>query len=68
MSEFQNNFPNAVRPSPAANQEPEPITRSFIRQFATDITRGKYRDREAEMNAIQAKINRALIAGKILDQ
>jgi len=68
MSEFQNNPSNAVRHSPAANQGPEPITRSSIRQFVNDISRGKYREKESEMNAIQAKINRALIAGKILNK
>jgi hypothetical protein len=73
MNAFQNNFPGAIGPTSAAfpaanNQGPEPVTRSFIMQFALDISRGKYKDREEEIRKIQAKIDAAVSAGKILDQ
>lgn len=56
----------------AANQPgakgPEPVARSFIHKFSRDVVTGKYRGREAEMNATQAKIDAATAAGKILNK
>jgi hypothetical protein len=52
----------------AGDKGPEPVARSFIQKFAQDVTTGKYRGKEAEMNAIQAKIDAAVSAGKILNK
>lgn len=57
--------------SPPANlnpQGPETVTRSFINQFYQDKVRGKYKGREKEADAIEAKINAATQAGRILNK
>ncbi len=46
----------------------QPVTRSFIMSFARNVVGGKYRGKEAEMNAIQAKIDAATAAGRIIDR
>jgi len=46
----------------------DPVARSFIHEFARDLSRGKYKGREKEAEAIQAKIDAATAAGKILNQ
>jgi len=46
----------------------EAVPRSFIQKFAQDVATGKYRGREKEVEAIQAKIDAAVSAGKILNQ
>jgi len=47
---------------------PEPVARSFIMKFAQDVATGRYRGKEAEMNATQAKIDAAVSAGKVLNK
>lgn len=51
-----------------ANQGPETVTRSFINQFYQDKIRGRYKGREEEVAKIQAKIDAAVSAGKILNK
>lgn len=43
------------------------VTRSFIKAFYDNLSRGKYRGREKEKEAIQARIDRAIAAGKVLN-
>jgi len=50
------------------NQGPEAVTRSFIQQFYQDKVRGRYKGREEEVVKIQAKIDAAMSAGKILNK
>jgi hypothetical protein len=51
-----------------ANQGPETVTRSFINQFYQDKVRGQYKGREAEVIKIQAKIDAAVSAGRVIDK
>jgi len=48
--------------SPRANT----ISRKFITDFYTAKAKGYYKGREAEMNDIEGKINRALLEGRIV--
>ena len=50
-----------------SRQVAEGVTRSFIRQFSQDVIRGRYRGREKERMVIQAKIDNAIAAGKVLN-
>jgi hypothetical protein len=47
---------------------PESVARSFIQKFSQDVVTGKYRGKEAEQKVIQAKIDAAISAGKILNK
>jgi hypothetical protein len=48
-------------------QAEEGVKRSFIKEFYQAVTRGRYRGREKEKEAIQARIDRAIAAGKVLN-
>jgi hypothetical protein len=60
--------PSGAQTGTPQNQGPEPVARSFITQFAMDVARGRYKGREAEANAIQAKIDAAVSVGKVLNK
>ncbi len=62
MNVFSNSTPRPLDP-----RDPDIVTRSFVRQFQIDFSKGVYRNRAAELKAIQDKITRALAKGKILD-
>ena len=47
---------------------PEPVARSYIQQFYQDKVRGRYKGREEEVAKIQAKIDAATQAGRILNK
>ena len=49
-------------------QGPEAVTRSFINQFYQEKTRGRYKGREEEVAKIEAKINAAVAAGRVLNK
>jgi hypothetical protein len=44
----------------------ETITREYINKFYKDSTMGKYEGRTDEANKIEAKINKALMEGRIV--
>lgn len=44
------------------------ITTSFIKNFEADVSRGRYRGRESERDAIDRKIEAAYLAGRIVDK
>jgi hypothetical protein len=53
---------NSGNPGPEGS-----VSRSFIRNFSIDVARGKYRGREEEAKKIQAQIDAAVAAGKIVN-
>jgi hypothetical protein len=58
--------PARARSVPAREPAPEkPMTEGEIAQFNEDVLKGRYRGREAEMRAMDERINRALLAGLI---
>ena len=60
--------PSGPAQPPPATPQAEFIARSFIDQFYQDVVRGKYKGRAKEKEAIQAKIDRAISKGLILDK
>lgn len=65
---------NLVAPSSSSNKakqpvptEIEPISRRDLVQFSNDLISGKYVGREEEQKKMQAKIDRAIAAGRITD-
>jgi hypothetical protein len=60
--------PSQGVPVATPQNQVEPVARSFINQFYQDKTKGRYRGKEKEAEAIEAKINAALAAGKVTDQ
>lgn len=54
----------AQPPKPAP--EVETVTTSFIKNFGNEIAQGKWKGKEAEVEAINKKINIALAAGKVI--
>lgn len=50
-----------------ASTEVEAVTRKELVQFTNDLTSGKYRGREEERQKMQAKIDRAIAANRIID-
>ncbi len=53
-------------PPPPTSQE-EPIKRSDLRQFYQDVANGKYRGRDAEKNAAEALIMKAMREGRVVE-
>jgi hypothetical protein len=46
----------------------EAVSRSEINQFYSEKARGKYRGREKEADAIEAKIHAAMAAGMVVEK
>jgi len=58
--------PTAGAPAPLPKAaSAEIITSKQIEKFYNEVARGVYRGREAEMNAIEARINQALVEGRV---
>jgi hypothetical protein len=54
-------------PPPNPNpQQNETITSAFIAKFYNDAAMGKYRGRDAEYNAIETKIDKAIKSGRVV--
>ena len=45
---------------------PERISRAYIDKFYSDLTRGKYKGRHSEAEAIEAKIEKAVMEGRVV--
>jgi hypothetical protein len=45
---------------------PENISRAYIDKFYSDLTRGKYKGRHSEAEAIEAKIEKAVMEGRVV--
>jgi hypothetical protein len=62
-------YPYAGGTPPGASQgNVGTLTRSYIKQFYHDKARGKYRGREKEADAIEAKIHAAMAAGMVVEK
>lgn len=61
-------FPGGPAQGPNIGAPGENVSLSSIRQFARDVSRGKYKGREKEAEAIQSKIDAATASGNILNQ
>ena len=68
IKDFQNKTTLPDGPAQVPGASLEAVPRSFIRKFSQDVATGKYRGREKEVEAIQAKIDAAVSAGKILNK
>ena len=59
--------PSGSRSAPASTPIKEtPITSAYIKQFYNDAAKGKYRAKDKEFQIIEARINHAVAAGKVV--
>lgn len=68
QNNFKEDFPAQQETRPAApgpQVAAEVVSRDFISQFYQDKVCGVYQGREKEAQAIEAKINRAVAAGRV---
>ena len=59
--------PSGPASVPSSSGQAEFITRSFINQFYQDKARGRFYGREKLMNEIEAKINKAVMEGRVVE-
>jgi hypothetical protein len=60
----QSSFGSSTPPAPNPGSTGA-VTRGFIRQFYADRAKGRYRGKEKEAEAIEARINAAIQAGQV---
>jgi hypothetical protein len=51
---------------PKTDKVPEKISRAYIDKFYSDLTKGKYKGRHSEAEAIEAKIEKAVVEGRVV--
>jgi len=52
--------------APKTDKVPERISRAYIDKFYSDLTKGKYKGRHSEAEAIEAKIEKAVVEGRVV--